>query len=531
MSESNFLPYVLNVIQPLKELMLQDSLQEVPCFKLNPNSDFHLISSNVASLSVTQTLTSDQNEQTAEIFNSISEYVQDPRNLVRLQVLEHASKNFAAILENSYLMLTNLITPTVDDLRTKIENRYIELIRHEKAEDLLSETQASEPTEADYRFLTWDKLKSPSKQNEIIDIACTNANVSNPQLSLINLNYILDKAYFSSHQLIELPDTTMSEVSQRLTSTFATQTYGISEEQVRNFISVILDPKVYFTGVGLFKRSINDFPNLSEYLITANQFTNQFMVMNEAALRLISDLVSPEVQEKLATNLEAVKNTIYAMQYWLLVTKEIRLKGKLILGKDIINQEAYEDFIREGHSIIDIHNYIKAFHLESSIPKDGISAEIIMKTNYRDKLEQAAIRLKANATFIKSKCLIHAYELVMRQFITDTLAVEKYPKLKEDSVVKKFSQLANSRANVLGGEISRVDSVLYDIIINTFYQYDLVGTLYKYLGTNFDNLAKNSDTDITEVEINKAQCWATIEMLTDYLFNVLVETKNTFKPA
>ena len=45
--------YALQVINPLKELFMQDKSSDIPAFSINPDTDLDIIASNVSSLAIT----------------------------------------------------------------------------------------------------------------------------------------------------------------------------------------------------------------------------------------------------------------------------------------------------------------------------------------------------------------------------------------------------------------------------------------------------------------------------------------------
>jgi len=522
MTDPDFLPYSLQVLSPLKELFLQDKFEEIPNFKLKANSDFNLISSNMASLAITSTALDSTKDQVANIFDAISDYIQDSSNLVRLQSLEYASKNFAAILENSYNTFHKEITPTVDNLRTKIETRYTELMRREKAEELLTSGN-TESSETDYTFLMWENVSAPIKQTEIIENACANANISAPALSLTNQGYIISKISFGSEFTnVNLEQSVYDSVVDKLKSTFATEGRGITEEQVKIYTDIITSAIGYSNFCSLIKSKITTTKEPTLDVLSAINTTNAFSVMNQSTLSILSAIIGQATVDSIAKNIAALTKTIYAIQYWILVCKELRFKGKLILTRSIINQETYDDFVKDGGSITDIHNFIKAFYLDDKpMPIDGIKADIIKNADVAERLIKASSKLKFNATFIKSKCLISAYDLIMHEFLKETLADPTFTGNAE-YFRQNYNRVVSNRANTLAGDIGNIDKALYDIIITVFHNSDLISVLYKYLGANFDDLATNTEGDITDIDIVKSQCWGVIELLINYLFKMLV---------
>lgn len=525
----SILPYALQVIQPLKELFTQDKYDDIPDIKLNPNSDIHLISSNVTSLAITQQAADSRKKQIAGNFDTIAEFVQDPHNLPRLEAIEHTSKALGALLENSYHTITSNIATEVTDLKDKIHDRYVVLMKREKAEDLLNDS--SEANEDDYTILKWGKLTSPVRQNEIIEQACLNANISATALSLVNRGYIIQKMKFTEgYSEVTLTEEVTNNILDKLIATFTNDTYGITEERVRNFWSIITSPTKYGTFCNVSKKSISDLKDIAINTMFLIQQSSNFDTISSSFINLIDGDLGEDTVSTLNANIELLQRTIYAIQYASLVNKEIKFKGKLILTKHIINNEAYDNFIKDGNTISDVHNYIKAFHMDTTIPSNGISTTMIENADATERLAKASVKMQANATFIKSKSLIGAFEYVLNDYISDVVKTEQYSHTEKQSIIHKFSTISRSKANTLAGCIGKVDDALYDILIQTFHHDSVVSSVHKYLSSSFEDLSRN-ETDIDEADIVKAEAFGVCELLTEYLFDrLVVPPHNPYKP-
>ncbi len=514
------LPYALQVIQPLKELVIQDEFDKIPEIKLNPNSDLSLISSNVASLSMTTDPTEDRSAQTATIFDSIGDYMVDNRNLMRLQTIEHMSKSFAVSLENSYSVLNTTIAQTVDGIIASLTTRYTELMVREKAETLIADDHI--PAESDYTILDWGNLNNIGKRNEVIDVACYNAGIKNPEMSSLSLSYIKKKADFSSSFAdTNIPDEVAEKVLAKLNEVFTGEGSIIDPQHVKQLWSIITSKNSYSGFCSLTMTKFDDNRNVVLNCLHFLEITEIFESICDGVPQLVVDELGENTYQSVLSNIETLGKTLFAIEYWLLAMKELVFDNKLILTKEILNGPIYEDFVGNGKSIVDVHNYLKAFYFDTTIPLNGISVDVVTSADTEERLTRSASKLLANATFIKSKCLIAAYEHAMRQFILNDEAKVMFPQANNRAFVPVFLKVAMAKASYLGGNIANVDKVVYDLIIETFYPNTLVATMYKYLGRNFDDLADNGD-DITDSSIVESQCVAVIELLTDYLFESFV---------
>ena len=516
MTQSHF----LQVTQPLKELFRQDNFDDIPEIRLNPNSDLGLISSNIASLSFNSDLIEETNPNMDIIFDAIGEYLSNSENIARVESLDRISKAFAVIIENSYTTLNSVITPTVDDIRRIIDERYAILLTREKADSLLPVDNSTIVSESSYSFITWDGVDSPMQRQQVIDNACVNANINQIQLSQMNLAYIRNKLKFSGVVNLQLTDDIRNQILSKLYAVF-TSNPVFSESLINRIFDIITNSESYDRCMNECSFKINDTKNIALSVLDIINFTFGFKTAAQSIPQIISDDISTESMEVLQANIDTVMKSIIALQYWLIYVKENNFKNNLLITENIINQPVYNEFVAEGKSIVDIYNYIKAFYFDRQIPLNGINVDTVKSADTLDRLAKASAKIEANAQFIKSKSLIAAYNHAISQFISDEKYLEVFPSLANKVVAHQFTVAANAKAVALAGDIANTDKVLYELIISSFYSNSIIATLYKYLGTNFDDLTDNADDDITDDRIIDAQATAVIEMLTDYLINTV----------
>lgn len=516
MTQSHF----LQVTQPLKELFRQDNFDDIPEIRLNPNSDIGLISSNIASLSFNSDLIEETHPNMDVIFSAIAEYLSNSENIGRVESLDRISKAFAVIIENSYTTLNSIITPTVDDIRRIIDERYTTLLTREKADSLLPVDNTSIISESAYSFITWDGVDSPMQQQQVIDNACVNANLSQIGLSQTNVAYVRNKLKFGGIVNVQLPIDTCNTILSKLQAVFIANPV-FSESSINRIFSIITSSEAYDRCINEYIFKINDNKNIALSVLDVINFTYGFKTAAQSILQIVSEDISPDAIGTLQSNIDVVMKSIIALQYWLIYVKENNFKNNLIITEKIINQPVYNEFVAEGKSIVDIYNYIKAFYFDRQIPTYGISIDTVKSADTLDRLARASAKIQANAHFIKSKSLVAAYSYAIKQFVSDEKYKEAFPNLTNQLFVQQFSVAANTKAITLAGDIGNTDAILYDLIISSFYSNSIIATLYKYLGTNFDDLTDNSEDDITDDKIIDVQATAIIEMLVDYLMNTV----------
>lgn len=513
--------HYLQVMQPLKALISQDNLADIPEIRLNPNSGLGLISSNIASLALSSDTTDgDAVPQTELIFDQIAEYLGNTENIARVEILELLPKALAAVVENSYNTLNTVVTPAVDDIRKNIDERYAVLLTRENADLLIPDGMASTIAESGYTFINWEGIDSPVRQQQIIDNACSNANLTQVQLSTLNVGYIKNKLKVAGLVNVNIPDELNEQLLQKIKAVFG-QSGEFSESTINRIWLIIRSTEAYDRFISECQFQLNDIRNVATVVLNLVQFTNAFSKISQMIPSLIGDDLTPDTVEAIRANIEKVTQTIIALQYWLLFIKETKFKESLIITNTIINGPVYREFVADGKSIVDIYNYLKAFHFNRPIPLEGIKLSTVKSTDVADYLEKASAKVQQHAGFIKSKCLIGAYMHAIRLFVMDTNNQTIFPQLADKVFVSQFTAAASAKAVGLAGNIANTDNVLYELIISSFYSGSIIATMYKYLGIGFEDLTENSDLDITDDTILNAQAKAIAEMLVDYLVNIV----------
>jgi hypothetical protein len=512
------LPYSLQVVQPLKVLFGQDEFSEVPNIHLKTNSDLNLIASNVASLAVTFTPTADKRSQIDEIFESISEYFHDNRNILRVQTLEHTAKSFAATLENSYTTLNTVITPTIDAIKKDVDDRYVALMTRENAESLLPESSI-ESIENNYTVFDWGKITSPMTRDDILETATKNVGLKNPELTKHNLGYVTGKSDFSSEfKTLSIPKEVEDTIVEKLVSVLVDETSGITENDVKSAWDKLSNKSSYTSFCMSNRTSFSDVKNVPKNCIRLRDTAESLRVLSDAIPKILVNDLGADTFSFLSANANAVLKTTYAIQYWMLAMKELTFDNKLIMSANVLNGPVYHEFVQKGKTIVDVHNYMKAFYMGVTVPMDGIRLSSVESANSLENLERTNEKLKASASFIKSKCLINSYEHAIRKFITSGDLLVMFPHAKDPSFVAKFVKVAMIKASHLGGDPANIDKILYDLVISTFYSDTVISTLYKYMGKHFENLIDSSGDDITDDRVIEAQCASVVDLMVDYLF-------------
>lgn len=502
--------YAEQVIDPLKELFLQDEFNNIPDINIDTNSDLNLVSSNISSLSVNINENESEAEQIVDIFSSIGEYFQDDRNISILSTIDQTSKSFASVLEQSYTTLNSTIIPLVDSLKEKILFKYQELMVRDQADNLLTST---EPSESDYTFLNWNI--SSSDQHDIISTACENVNISSRELSPINLSYVIAKLAFTK----EFADINLTnEVNAHIVEELCKSLDSIPPEYVKRFWRLVTNANDYVNFCSDIQLKLRSGKNEVQYCLEFIEFIRLATIFINVVKRQVADDLNGDTLQDIANNVDTFIKTLYGIKYWIVFLKEIRFKGNLILDSTIINGETYADFLKEGKTVSDIYKYLKAFFYNVQIPKTGIALASVISADVDEKLSKINDRIKSNETFIRSKNLIAAYQFVISRFVQDEAATTAFPSLSEQSMKLAFIKLANANATILAGNQDNIDNALYLTIINLFYNNSLVGTLYKYLGKNFSDLV-DTEGDLDNDIILKSQCSAVIELLVDFFFD------------
>lgn len=510
--------YKTQVIDPLKELFLQDNFNNIPSVEISPNSDIGIISSNIMSSSFTMKENESEEAQLEDIFEGIGDFFINDQNYQYIELINNLSRGLATIIENSYHELNDKIIPIVESLKEKITTRYRGiLIRNYDADILKDET---EPNDSDYSFVDWGKLNNLGDVNNIIDIVCTNVNINNRELSLVNLSYILAKIDFSnSFEHIELSSEITNNIVLKMLSYF--DKYNITETDASMFVKAITNKQYYQNLCVDIIKTINS-NNTAITVLKFIDFINKFDIMFYHYKSVIGDSFNNDSFISVNNNAELLNNSVYCVKYWLLCMKNITLKDKLILSRNVLNKDVYDEFVSTGKNISDIYRYVKYYFKKIEIPISGINIKTVLDSDHNDKLINNEKNQKVTDQLAKSKSLISAYNLSINEFIRDDNTINQYPKLSDDAFKVYFSQMASANASLLNGDIGNIEQAIYLTLMNSIYKDTLVSLLYRYLGVKFDILIKNND-DVTDDSIIMSQCSAIIDLLINHLFNTIVE--------
>ncbi len=522
------LNYTHTILAPLRELVLQDRIVDIPAIKLKQNTDIHLITSSMSTSAFTQQATSSPKKRVTATFDSIIDFFDDDNNISRTQAVDKISKALGAILENSHSTIVNDIGSVVTDIRATLESKFVQLLKRNKVDDLLDTDSAI--TEDDYTFLKWEKLRTAAAQNEIIENACSNANLGKQMLSLSNISFIISKLNFagSTYHDVQLSSESSSDIMESLSKTYVNDTYGITQQRAERLLKVLSSKSAYnafCTTIQSQMKKSTDIANTTIFLI---QLVNDFNAVMSKIKVTLADHVNANSLSIYSTNFESLRKTLYAVQYYCLFNKEVRFKEQLILTKDIINNETYLTFTKKGKTIGDIHNYLKAIYSSTELPAKGIHTDIVSNSDVAERLAIATATNKTNAKFIKSKCLIQAYEYALNEFTKNIMDQNLYNYEDDRSIIQRFSHIAKSRTNQFQGDIGKVDDVLYDLLIRTFYHKDLVATVFKYVSTSVMDLTKSVES-IDDDAILEAEVSSSIHILVDYLYDRLTRHTDPYK--
>ncbi len=522
----SILNYTNTILEPLRELMLQEKVADIPDIKLRPDTDIHLIASHISTSAFVQNASSSTKQKTTATFDTIIDFFEDDNNITRTQSTDKIAKALGGILENSHNTIINEIGSMVTDLRANIEEYYLRFLKLEKADDLF-ESEAS-ITEKDYTFLKWEKLRTASRQLEIVENACSNINLNNRDLLSTNLTYITEKLRFSGMVDADISSEATTTILTELNKVFTSESYGISTQRIERLLSVATSKQAYSTFCAAIQSQMNSHQEVASNTIFLIQLVNDFNTVMGRINTILTDHVSGSTLSVIKANLTIVQKTLVAIQYFCLYNKEKRFKNRLILTKTIINNEVYQEFLKSGKSIVDIHNYLKVFHQKVSVPLMGIDVDIVNDANLEERLAVTTATNRSNAKFIKSKCLIQAYDLAMNEFAKQIMEENLFDYEDDRSIIAKFSAIAKVKAADFGGDIGKVDDALYDVLIKTFYDDDLVGVVFKYLRYSIMDLSKSTEA-ITDQSILDAEAKSAVFILTDFLYDKLTIHTDVFK--
>jgi len=517
---SNVFEVAPEVLPTLKELFIQTGISNVPDFDLNPNSDVAILVAGCSTLVVGAEPTDNEAERISKICDSTLTFLLDETNISKTECLEITAKGISATLENSFRTITQEIHDIVDGISKNVEVRYANILRREKAENLLDDN-VHEPSADDFVFLKWNGLTSPGIQNDIIETACDNISLVSKELSMMNLGYIVARCKFTEgYANISLPEETKTAITEKLKSVFMADPFNISEGEVLMMVDSITNQNGYANICSKAVMLMEDVTGIAKNCVFLNSLVNNFDLMFGSVLKNISDIVDSNVIDSIKSNISVVNKTIYAIKYFLLVNKEIRFKDTLVLRDEIINNDAFEEYTRQGGTIAKIFEFVKATFKDITIPVGGIGVGAVLDSNVDEMLARVNNKVRSEEKYIKSMALVEAFQMECDIYLKGILNSSELSYDEKSNLIIKFNGFVESKATMLGGHLGKVSDSLYEIIINVFYNDTLVKVLFKYLNSSFTDLC-NSEADVENPDIVNSEAMASIDMIVEYLFDRL----------
>jgi len=500
----------------------KDQNEVIPSLQFKKMSDLFRISELLSNIEITN------NGDVDEIFDNVAsqiiEKANDPEKTSILNELNNISMSFANELENAFNIITNEVDPIVEDLKSKIKDRYVFNIKKEGAEEILEDTEDKTPILDDYVFLSWTGINSQNDIDDTISAATTNVGLNKQEISKFNLGIITTKSAFIG----DFEDTTLTEEAKKnaidvLVKRFGSVSSTLNDNSLKQFINILTSSDQYSAfckmNINKMKQQKLAVQNCIEFLNLSNNFDTLANAIRKDTAGLDSVLTQATI-DKILNNIEVLRKTMYAYKYYCLYQKTVTFNGKLILSSNVINSPEYNTFVNEGHSLEDIYNFIKAMYDQRDLPMNGINTSTVLTEKIDDRLSKINKAKEMNASYIKNKSMISAFNVVCFDYIKD-IVNDHVEDADSDDVKKTLSEYhakMNHFSSKLRGKPENLDDALYEFVIHLKYEDTLIYTLYRQLGSEYINMSKNKE-NIDEMDIFSANTKVSIDIILDYLIN------------
>jgi len=484
--------------------------------KFNKNSIFSNITNNLGF----GVLISDRNniskkEILEQTYNSLNQNLFDEANSFYIQQLDSIASGFAKEIETVFLTLKNQIKPEVRKIEKLVFNKFHTNLKKSKLENLISSEESIDTS--DIRFLKWTGL---SKSNVIIDNVHTFANIKKRDLTINNLNYAIGKLKLTKIEDLDLSEEAKESNTNLIRDFFNRKYESISSDLGEQYFKYIVNNRAYKSLVNNIIRKIN---NKKDVVIVVKDLlflcNNVILFTDIIKNKNIELLVNEKSYNKILNNIQKVKTLCYIGLYYCLYNKKTTLKNKLILSKDLVNYDLYKKFEKNGGSLEDIANFIKAYYFDKPFSSYGVSYETVSKSDIKSDITKINIEIALQKDKILTDNLKRAFYIVMTNSFDDIYKYIVNDSEKNSDIINKVKQDYNRYVriykNLLKGKEENVFDAIYDIIVKSFYPKSLVEKVYFNLGNNYKKLLDKSE--IHEKDIKFTNVTSTVDILIDYI--------------
>lgn len=196
--------------------------------------------------------------------------------------------------------------------------------------------------------------------------------------------------------------------------------------------------------------------------------------------------VSAQTRETLAANLQKVNDLLLLSGYALIPTRKY-FANSLMMTANLINGDNYDDYINQGGTLVDAHNYMRVFcksRNDIDVPAQGISGKAILSKTPELKAKFAERKQELNRKRMRAE-LSTSSRAVQHALVSYLDSVDD-THLPANMTRKEFMDFNTGRAIRVGDRLDASpdenrNNLLYNFVLDTHYAGTFVSDLHHRL--------------------------------------------------
>lgn len=417
-------------------------------------------------------------------------------------------------------ILTTVITPEVESLRSTIETRMETLLRQDNKE-IIIDSAKTEPTPITFKVCDWDNTLACVGGEQVVrdnfqDIAKTSLTGDARDLR-IDLN---------RDDLRIQPLNIADDVADGLFAHIAEQV-GEQAPDYRELFDIALGRNASVSADFIPANTIRAFMNGSDVyqvVVQAGDIITRYASRVES-LKKFSLNVSDETLTRYLTNLEIVNRQLVMAAYTLMICRE-HYRDALVLSYDVLNSDLIAAMHTEGLSENDVSIYIQSVYEQrsTSFPVTGISIATIKANleNARNLVAEQRKDLLKNAELIRNQYRFRAVREVLAEHI-QTTDQSRIPSgmTMDDFVTANLRLLESFITHLDSTDDNNLQNFLYRFVIETYYPGSIVASVHQLFGTTLTDTLKVKP-EITQADIASVNLTVAAKLAADFLFKEII---------
>lgn len=419
-------------------------------------------------------------------------------------------------------ILTTVVTPEVETLRSSIEERIEALLRQDN-KTIIIDSAKTTPVPINFKVVDWDNILARMGGSQVVkdnfqDIA--RASLTGDARDLrIDLN---------RDDLRIQPLNLADDIADSLFVHIAEQV-GDQTHDYRELFDIAIGRNSSIGADFIPANTIRTFMTGNEVYPIIVRITDVITRYADKVepLKKFSLNVNDETLVRYLTNLEIVNRQLIMAAYTLMICRE-HYRDALVISHDVLNSDLIEAMGNEGLSEADVSTYIRSVYEQQGqavpIPVTGITIATIKANleNARTLVAEQQQYLLKNAELIRNQYRFRAVREILAEHIKETDQSRIPSDMSMDDFVKANLRLLESFITHLDStDDNNLQNFLYRFVIETYYPGSIVASVHQLFGTTLTDTLKVKP-EITQNDLASVNLTVAAKLAADFLFKEIV---------